>query len=203
MVVALSGDPESLNPFTSSSQNARNVFIHVYEPLVRHDLLTYGFLPGLAESWDTSADGLTWTFHLREASFHDGRPFTAADAAYSIGVALEETSIYTSSQLMGVTGVEALDDRTLQITLGVPDQVLLSTLVDAYMIPDDPNNDFDDGPIGTGPFKFVRWERNQSIVLERNENYWSSDADGNQLPYLDGVEFRPIPEGSVAALGVG
>ena len=96
--------------------------------------------------------------------------------------------------------MEALDERTLQITLSAPAQTFLSTLIDAYMVPNDPTMDYDDEMIGTGPFKFVRWDRNQSIVIERNENYWRSDADGNQLPYLDGVEFRPIPDGSVAAL---
>ena len=199
LVVGQSGDPESMNPFTTSSANGRNVFINVYESLVRHDLTTYEYLPALAESWEQSADGLTWTFQLRDVNFHDGRPFTADDAVYSMNVAMEELSSYTVSGLQEVTGVEALDERTLQMTLSAPSQTILSTLVDAYMIPTD-FDDFDDGMIGTGPFAFVRWDRNQSIVLERNENYWRSDADGNQLPYLDGIEFRPIPDGSVAAL---
>jgi len=199
LLVGSTGDPESLNPFTSSAGAATEG--NLYESLVRHDFTTYEIIPALAESWEQSADGLTWTFQLREdVEFHDGRSFTADDAVYSLGIAQQETSASLEPALRAVIGVEALDDYTVQITLSVPTQTLLSTLVFAYMVPNDPSIDFDDGGIGTGPFKFVSWDRNQSIVLERNENYWRSDADGYQLPYLDGIVIRPIADGGVAAL---
>lgn len=200
LTIAQSADPDTLSPYIWGAQVTRNVLIQLYDTLVRNNLETYEIEPGLAESWEVSDDGLTWTFNLRETNFHDGRPFTAADAVWSMEQALDEAATRTAPLLSTVESVTAVDDRTLEITLSAPDNILLSTLLDVYITPDDADVDYQDGPVGTGPFKFVSWDRNQQITLERNDEYWMTDADGNSLPYLDEILVKPVPDGSVAAL---
>ncbi len=97
-----------------------------------------------------------------------------------MGRAQEPESGRTSSLLTRVVGTVAVDDMTVEIRLGEPDRILASTLVDVYISPRDPDIDLNETPIGTGPFKFVEWERNQQVEIVRNENFWQEG-----LPYLD------------------
>lgn len=170
----------------------------MYDTLVEFDLETYEIVPSLATTWTVSLDGLTWTFNLREGvTFHDGSPFGAEDVVVSMGRAQEPESGRTSSLLTRVVGTVAVDDMTVEIRLGEPDRILASTLVDVYISPRDPDIDLNETPIGTGPFKFVEWERNQQVEIVRNENFWQEG-----LPYLDGIVYRTVPDGTVQSLQI-
>lgn len=198
--VATISEPTSMDPITTNNIPSRIVFMQIHEGLVAYDK-DLNVTPRLAESWDISDDGTTYTFHLRSGiTFHNGDPLTANDVKYTFDEALNPA---LQGQWLGILeGVEAvtvIDDATVAVHLkaadasfldqivylGIPDSKVHSAVgADAYAIQ----------PVGTGPFKFVSWERNSELVLERNDDYWLT------RPHLDGVVFRAIPERSVAAV---
>ncbi|GEN24315.1 ABC transporter substrate-binding protein [Halomonas cupida] len=187
-------------------QNAptRTVAGNIYEGLLRYttDLEP---IPQLAESWDVSEDGKVYTFHLREnVLWHDGEPFTAADAVFSADVFHRELNPSARAVLEHVESIEAPDDHTVVFTLKQPfGPFLLSFEAGTFtMVPkhiyegtDFRNNDANNHPIGTGPFKFDSWDRGTVIKLTRNEDYYEED-----LPYLDGVNWHIIPDGASRAV---
>lgn len=196
LVVSHPADPTGLHPNRFGSTNDRNIITNIYDTLVEFDLNDYSIVGSLAESWEASADGLTWTFNLRQGvKFHNGEDFTAEHVVASVAAAQEPESGRTTSLLTRVESTVAVDDHTVAINLSQPDRSLLSTLVDVYIRPLDESIDLSEHPTGTGPFMFVRWDRNQEVEVERNPDYWREG-----LPYLDGIIFRTIPDGSVASL---
>ncbi|MDX1714095.1 MAG: ABC transporter substrate-binding protein, partial [Halomonas venusta] len=187
-------------------QNAptRTVAGNIYEGLLRYttDLEP---MPQLAESWDISDDGRTYTFHLREdVTWHDGEPFTADDVVFSADVFHRELNPSARAVLQHVESIEATDDHTVVFTLTDPfGPFLISFEAGTFtMVPehlyagtDFRNNEHNDHPIGTGPFKFANWERGTVIELVKNDDYYE---DG--LPYLDGVNWHIIPDGGSRAV---
>jgi peptide/nickel transport system substrate-binding protein len=194
LVAAIGGDPDQLDPHTTTSSFAFTVLENVYDTLVQPgDDLTPE--PALAESWETSDDLLTWTFTLREGvTFHDGSPLTASDVVASFERIAEEGA--NAFRLGAVEAYEAPDDRTVVMELNRPAPNLLDQIgafkgmaiapaaaIEAGTLGDE--------PIGTGPFSFVSFTPGDSVVLEANSDYWGEG------PFLDGVEFRVIPDESV------
>lgn len=198
LVIAQSADPTSLHPNRFGSTNDRNIITNMYDTLVEFDLETYEIVGSLATDWSVSDDGLIWTFNLREGvTFHDGSPFGAEDVVQSMARAMEPEAGRTTSLLTRVQETVAVDDATVEIRLNEPDRILLSTLVDVYISPRDPNIDLSATPVGTGPFQFVSQEANQEVVVERNPDYWQEG-----LPHLDGVVYQTVPDGSVQSLQI-
>jgi peptide/nickel transport system substrate-binding protein len=194
LVAAIGGDPDQLDPHTTTSSFAFTVLENVYDTLVQPgDDLTPE--PALAESWETSDDLLTWTFTLREGvTFHDGSPLTASDVVASFERIAEEGA--NAFRLGAVEAYEAPDDRTVVMELNRPAPNLLDQIgafkgmaiapaaaIEAGTLGDE--------PIGTGPFSFGSFTPGDSVVLEANSDYWGEG------PFLDGVEFRVIPDESV------
>ena len=187
-------------------QNAptRTVSGNIYEGLLRYstDLEP---MPQLAESWEVSDDGRTYTFHLREGvTWHDGEAFTADDVVFSADVFHRELNPSARAVLQHVESIEATDDHTVVFTLTQPfGPFLLSFEAGTFtMVPehlyagtDFRNNEHNDHPIGTGPFKFDNWERGTVIELVKNEEYYEEG-----LPYLDGVNWHVIPDGASRAV---
>jgi peptide/nickel transport system substrate-binding protein len=143
-------------------------------------------------------DATTWVFHLRDGvTFHDGTPLTADDVVYTFETVLDESfgapyrSLYTP-----ITGVAARDAQTVEFTLSESYAPFLSYM-DLAIVPKhlaaDPAADFANQPIGTGPFSFVKWERNSKIELTANPDYWGGP------PKLAGVTFFIIPDNTVRA----
>jgi ABC-type dipeptide transport system, periplasmic component len=165
---------------------------NIYEGLLRYDT-DMNPQPGLAESWEVSEDGLTYTFTLHEGVvWHDGEPFTAEDVVFSVDTFLRETHPRLRVSLQHVESVTALDDRTVQFQLKNPFGPFLGVFEVGTMpmIPkhiyegtDFANNPMNATPIGTGPFKFEEWERGSYIHLVKNEDYY---VEGQ--PYLDESE---------------
>lgn len=196
LVVAHAADPTSLSPYRFGSTIDRNIITNIYDTLVQFDLETYEIVGSLADSWTVSDDGLTWSFTLHEGiQFHDGSALDSADVVASIERAIEPESNRTTTLLTRVSEVTAADPSTVEVQLTEPDRILLSTLVDVYISPDDTSIDLAATPVGSGPFMFTSATPNQEVVLERNPNYWKEG-----LPYLDGVVFRTIPDGTVQSL---
>jgi len=194
-------DPVGLDPHTTQATATRNMLENTYDTLVMLNE-NLELVPGLAESWSASEDGLVWTFNLREGvTFHNGDALKASDVVFSIR-RIQDPDIASprSGDLALISEIEAADDSTVIITLAEPFSPLLSKLAFSLnvVVSEDVamanGNDLNDAVIGTGAFKFVEYIPQTRMVLEKNEAYWGTDADGNALPYLDGITFLFFPE---------
>lgn len=170
----------------------------IFEGLVDYDA-SLNPVPALAESWETSTDGLTFTLHLRDGvKWHDGKPFTSADVKWTLEEVWKKIHPRNQAIFAKVTSVDAPDDRTVVLHLSQPSVAILSSLNSngAQVLPkhlyegtDILNNPYNNKPVGTGPFVFKEWSRGNYLVLERNPDYWQKGK-----PYLDRVVFRVIPD---------
>jgi peptide/nickel transport system substrate-binding protein len=166
-----------------------------------------GFQPFLAQSVEPNADYTQWTITLRDGvKFHDGTDLDATVVKNNLdafrGLNPVRTSLLFLFVLQDIDTIEVVDDLTLTVTTKRPWASFPSFLyssgrlgISAQAQIDDPEH-CGTNMIGTGPFKLKEWRVNDHLTAVRNEDYWRKDADGNQLPYLDEVEFRPMPEQS-------
>jgi peptide/nickel transport system substrate-binding protein len=192
-------DPVGLDPHITNATATRNMLENTYDTLVMFNA-ALEIVPGLAESWSASDDSLQWTFNLREAVFHDGTPVTAADVVFSIE-RIKDPAIVSprSGNFAVVERIEAIDDRTVVMTLSEPFTPLLSFLAMSLnvVVPQhvvEEHGDLQNVVVGSGPFRFVEYLPQTRLVLERFDDYWGVDADGNALPYLDGITFTFYPD---------
>jgi peptide/nickel transport system substrate-binding protein len=158
----------------------------------------FDYVPELASNIQRSEDGLSFTFTLRDGvTFHDGRPFTSADAKYTLDTVLASTFAKAASFFEGSGGnkiayiksVEAPDGRTLIIHLNKQWTGLLPNLVPIAIIPKDSYESQKTHPLGTGPFKFKSYDQVQQVVdLEANQNYWEG------APQIPAIRARAISE---------
>ena len=180
----IGSEPDSLDPWLSAASDTDAVFHNVFEGLVLYDE-TGAIIPGLAESWDISDDGLTYTFHLRDdVTFHNGKHMTAEDVVYTYnalsGLGGEKA---LSSKFQILTSVEAEDDTTVVMQLSEPNAAFLQFTI-AAVLPEG----YDDqatAPVGTGPFVFEKYVPGQMVVLEKNEDYY----DESRMPKIDEAQI--------------
>jgi peptide/nickel transport system substrate-binding protein len=202
VTVALEFESSGWLPGTNSGMN-NSVALTIYDPLVMFDAEQQP-RPYLAESVTPNEDLTEWTVTLRPGiTFHDGSTLDAEVLKWNFDT-LHNVSTSTSfGQLTsaGVEGIEVVDELTVRYLLREPNAAFLDILRqpvgwpvsrEAYesMGPEA----LVAGPVGTGPFVFQEWSRDDRFVATRNPDYWRTDEGGNQLPYLDEVEFRPIPD---------
>ena len=191
-------DPTA-NPAAAISQA---LYGNLYEGLVQF-AADGSVVPLLAESWDVSADGTVYTFHLRQGvRFQDGREFDASTAKFSLERALAADSVNPQrSRLEAVQRVEALDGRTLRLSLRRRSGSLLQNLAWGSWVMVSPDTAAHNAshPVGTGPFRFSSWRRGDSLTVVRNADYWG------EAPPLDSVTFKFIadPNAAYAALMAG
>ncbi len=202
----MGGDPPTLDPANTSDVESATYIVEIFSGLVgfNKDLK---IVPDLAEKWDVSNDGKTYTFTLRQnAKFHDGRPVTAQDVKYSLERAADPRTRSTVSPLyLGdivgfmdkytgkaneVSGVKVLDNHTIQIDIDKPISYFLAALahptsyiVDKFNV-ESGEQPWYLKPNGTGPFKLVEWDQGQQIVLAKNADYY-----GDVKPSVDRIEF--------------
>ncbi|MEZ5930873.1 MAG: ABC transporter substrate-binding protein [Alphaproteobacteria bacterium] len=202
LVVGQIAEPKSLDPHAVTAVNDFRILMNVYDGLVRYKDGTLEVEPALAESWKISEDGKTYTFELRDGvTFHDGTPFDADAVVFNFERMLKEDHPFhdtgpfpLSFFFSAVQSVEAVDADTVTFTLDAPYAPFLSNLAYPTGLIVSPaaveanGKDFGRSPSGTGPFKFVEWESNAKVVVEKNADYW----DG--APTLDAVVFRPITD---------
>lgn len=163
------------------------------------------FVPNLAESVTPNADYTVWTIRLRSGiAFHDGTPLTADVVRNNLdayrGQYPGRTSLLFQFVFADVASTAVVDPLTLTVTTTRPWPSFPSFLYSSGRLGimaqaqlDDPDN-CGSNMIGTGPFQLDEWRVNDHLSLVRNDDYWRTDADGNQLPYLDSLEFRPVIE---------
>ena len=206
LVVAADTEPRNLNPAIAASNGVFYVASKVIEPLAEMSYDGTGLAPRLATDWSASADGRSVTFKLRSGvSWHDGKPFSSADVAYS---ALE---VWKKAQNLGrvlfkdLEAVDTPDGATavFRFSKPTPFQLIRNALpaVTAvvpkhlYEGTDVATNPANTKLVGTGPFRFVEHKPGEFYRLARNPTYWDKDK-----PYLDGIVYRVLPDaGAVAA----
>ncbi|MGQ4809673.1 Periplasmic dipeptide transport protein [Candidatus Entotheonellaceae bacterium PAL068K] len=152
--------------------------------------------PGIATEWQSSKDLLSYTFKLRKgALFHNGREIDAAAVKWNYERIQnpQKTHSFVRSSLVNLKEVEAVDKYTVRCHLHAPSAAFPANVVyyPSHLMAPDTEEQAATHPICAGPFKFAKWERFSLTVLERFENYYETDAEGNPLPYLQRVEGRP------------
>ena len=172
-----------------------------YEQLIRVAPDGVSLEPGLAESWQASDDGKTYTFKVREAQFHDGTPFTAEDAAFCILRAATKEGTPWQFIISVVESTEAPDPRTCVIHLKSPwapfeaDLAMFAASIFPKAAYDAQGDALFDKPIGTGPFMFESRTPDVEVVLKKNPSYWQPD-----VPYLDGLTFKVLQDSNARVL---
>jgi peptide/nickel transport system substrate-binding protein len=199
VVVAQGSGVESWDPPAGWITASEWIEMHVYDCLVFADRETGEITGWLAESWEP-IDDLTWRMHLREGvTFHNGEPFTAEDAKFSIDRIINGTreEFIVFDQWAFVESVSIIDDYTINIVTPYPEPAFLSKLgstgcgvVNKKYVEEVGNDELANFGIGTGPFKLVEYERESFVRFEANDEYWG------EPPVIDELIFRVIPEAS-------
>ena len=198
MVVGITVDPDTIFPWKATQFQAFRMLENVYDTLTAFDA-DLNVVPGLAESWEVSDDGLAITFDLRDGvKFSDGSDFDSADVKYSYEAIQDEANAAVArSTLGGVTSIDTPDSDTVVLNLATADVGILANLTSvnlAIVSSDDTEETLSTATNGTGPFVLESRTAGQNVVLARNPNYW-----GDATP-LDTVEFRVLPdEAAIAA----
>ncbi|MEA2514987.1 MAG: peptide/nickel transport system substrate-binding protein [Thermomicrobiales bacterium] len=206
-------DIDTLNGALGNDAPTNYVLGLIYEALVGVDPTDGSIVPGLADSYEIAADGITYTFHLnKDAKWHDGTDVTAADVAFTAEAYLntETGSAYTTQIGLELASTEIVDDDTIKL---IAKDKLATFLYDVagtmLMMPkhvwesvpagewkNDPGSTGQDPArvVGTGPFKFQAWTEGESVTLTKNADYWDPQAK----PHIDEVVFRVLPDQNAA-----
>ena len=217
LIWARGADSSSLDPAVVTDGESVKVITNLFDTLIRFRPGSLELAPGLAESWETSADGLTWTFRLREARFHDGTPVDADAVVFSFERQRDPSHPahtgpfpYWGDNFGLVTAVEATGPRTVVVRLKAPDaafEAKMTLFAAAIVSPSAWKSEgtggdgkyayrFGEKPVGSGPFRLVRWTRDDSVVVEAFPDHW------NGRPGVDRVVFKTISENNQRLLAV-
>jgi peptide/nickel transport system substrate-binding protein len=198
IVVGLGAEPRSMLAVTIVDWTTNNMLEHIYDRLLDRDAKTLKPKPMLATSWKVVND-TTWEFTLRQGvKFHNGEPFNAHAVKATIDYALDpanKSHYAAAAYWKPVKEVQVVNDYAVRFVTDKPwpsliDHISLtnSLIMPAKALKEQGPAAFAQKPIGTGPFKFVEWRRDDRLVLERNPDYWAGPADASR------VTFRFIPE---------
>ena len=223
LTISTISEPLTFNLAISNDASSSDVLGYLFEGLTETSWLTDEVEPLLAESWERSGDGLTWTFHLRrDVAWHDGEPFTAHDVGFTFNQIIYNDDIGASSRSTfqfrylddngdwqeSQMDVAVIDDYTVEFTLPVPFAPFLRSMGTAIYPRHALEQHVDDGTfvdtwgldtdpadiVGTGPFTIESYEPGERVILARNPNYWLIDDEGNRLPYLDRVVHNIVED---------
>jgi peptide/nickel transport system substrate-binding protein len=208
IAIALPEEPRSLASWNAYSNDGHPVLRNVQEALLNRDPKTNELVGELATDWQQLPDKKTWRFTLRRGvTFHDGSPFNAEAAAFGLNYVLSRENSFPMRTFIGPEPIaKAVDEYTLDVTTETPDPILPTrlyfvTIPSMKQLKEDPNS-YDSKPIGTGPYKFVAWNRGRDIQLEVNDQWWgrkdAADAKGSNEK-IKKVTFVFRPETEVRA----
>jgi peptide/nickel transport system substrate-binding protein len=213
LIVGRGGDSVGLDPITVTDGESFKVTENIFDTLVSYKEENTEVVPGLAESWEVSPDGLTYTFKLRQGvKFHDGSDFNAEAVKFNFDRWMDKNNPlhskegyeyyndmfggYLGDETHVIKSVDVVDPYTVKFTLNRPLAPFIQNLGMSCFAIASPKalkemgpEKFNENPVGTGPFVFKEWKRNDTITLEKNPNYWQPG-----LPKLDKLVFKVIPE---------
>lgn len=206
LVMGLGSEPGTLNINLTTDLPVSLIASNLYNRLV--NLGPKGeFTPELATSWETTPDGRKYTFHLAKGvKWHDGRPFTSADVTYTLDEMVRKSHPNGSAMFAWVESIEAPDADTVVVNLKSPYEPFIGFLaLRVYMLPrhlfenrgEIRQNPANTRPVGTGPYKFVEWQRGSHVTLEKNTAYFRPGE-----PYLDRFVYRIIPDPAARVLAL-
>ena len=215
LVVAMAADPTGLDPEAVLNNTSGFVMATIFDSLVKYKPGSVEVEPGLAESWEASEDGLTYTFHLRKGvTFHDGTPFNGSNYIKTLKRLLvpkdDPYSIYKTGPVESyiddtygeVTSYTAPDENTVVFKFKESSAPFTTNLAMVWNGVPSPaafekyGKDFRSHPVGTGPFIFKEWRPGDQIILEANPSYW------NGKPKVDRLIFKEIPDSQAALLAL-
>ena len=204
LIVAVTGDPVSLDPQNSTDTISALVNYQILDTLVAFNEKSE-IIPRLAESWTVSEDEKVWTFKIREnVKFHDGTPLNAEAVKVSFDRLFDDNKKLARYPLLGpyVDHITADSETEVSFYLKSPVGFLLNTLTIANFGILSPKSIIENGddiakhPVGTGPYKFREWNPGVELVLDANQDYWDGE------PNVRTVTFKPIPENSARVLSL-
>ncbi len=214
LVIAMGADNTGLDPMTVMNNESGFIMAAIYNELVEYKPGSTEVGPGLADTWDVSKDGLTYTFHLHPGvMFHDGTPCNADAIVAWLDRQLNKANpnyyankpgvdSYVDFTFHGVDSYKKVDDRTVRIHMTKPNAEFLNSLAMVWTGVTSPaavakwGPDYYKHPVGTGPFKFVEWVPNDHVTLEPNMAFWKGK------PKLDKLIYRVIPESAVRVMEI-
>lgn len=198
LIIATEKDPHGLDTHKDVAVQGINILPQIYDSLINID--DEGKLvPGLAISIPSQPDPVTYVFTLRKGvKFHNGASFDAQDVKFSFDRLMnKEISLYWKTNQDMIKSVEVLEPYKIKITLKSPNLAFLDMMAKYHefqIVPRGTGADIKN-PIGTGPFKFKEWTKDDRLVLVKNEQYWDKG-----FPYLDQIIYKPFPEETTRAL---
>lgn len=212
LIYGRGADSIGLDPIQQTDGESLKVTRQIYDTLVDYKDENTEIIPGLADSWESSADGLSWTFKLKKGiKFHDGTPFNAEAVVFNFERWMDKSNPYHKggefpyyAYMFGgfkgdkghvIKSVTAVDESTVKIDLNAPQGPFLNNLAmpsfgiaSPTAVKADPVK-FNQNPVGTGPFKFVEWKKNETVTLVKNPDYYVKG-----LPKMDKLIFKSIPD---------
>ncbi len=214
LVVGIASDPTGLDPEAVENNTSGFIMSTVYDSLLRYKPGTTDVAPGIAESWTTSPDGLTYTFKLRHGTkFTDGTPLDAKAVVWNVDRLLNKSNpqyIYNTGPVEGyidftygdVASYRAVDDDTVEFTFKKPSAPFLNSLAMAWNGLVSPaaaakwGKDYRNHPVGSGPFILKEWRQRDQIILDANPDYWGGK------PKVDHLIFKELPDPQAAVLAL-
>ena len=220
-VFVLTGNPRTFNALMANETSSTDITDHhLFTFLVHYDNAKQRQIPMIAKSWETSSDGLTWTFHLRRgAKFSDGHPLTSADVLFSAQVALDETLHPAVQDQLKLDGkpfeFSAPDPHTVVVRTHTPSATMLVVMGALKIMPKHVlEGPFKSGNFGSaynlntppeqivtsGPWKVVQYVPGEKVVLGRNPYWFGVDTANKRVPYLDELVYLIVPDQDAADL---
>lgn len=202
LIIYDSSVTDSLNPYNHSSSPIYGMWQHVMEPLIEYDYGKKQYVGILAESWEFQ--GKRWVFTLKKGiKFHNGAPLTAKDVVFSINRMKTDKMSLQGENFKDVAEMQTPDDQTVIFIMKQPNAIFPDRLINRFILSkvaaDKYGDQMDQNAMGTGPYKFVSFQRGGNFVVTRNDAYWGSK------PQIKEIIFRKVTEEAarVAALEAG
>ena len=219
-VIAATAAPKTLNPLMANESSSTDVTNRLFAALTDYHQGRQADIPGIAKSWETSPDGLTWTFHMRRgAAFSDGHPITSDDVLFMFEVALDAEVHPAIHEFLKPGGkameVSAPDSYTVVMKLAQPYALMLGTISSLPIMPRHivepayrkgvfPSTyNLSTSPeslVTSGAWKLQQYVPGEKMVLTRNPYWYGVDARGQRLPYLDELVYLIVPDQEAAML---
>ena len=214
LVIGMAADPTGLDPEAVENNTSGFIMSTVYDSLLRYKPGTTDVAPGIAESWTTSPDGLTYTFKLHHgAKFSDGTPLDAKAVIWNVDRLLNKSNpqyIYNTGPVEGyidftygdVASYRAVDDDSIEFKFKKPSASFLNSLAMVWNGLVSPaaaekyGKDYRNHPVGSGPFVLREWRQRDQIILDANPDYWGGK------PKVDHLIFKELPDAQAAVLAL-